>query len=128
MPDPTQHTTTTQCAGQPGQSYGQRERPKVYPRPGSDETDPYGISLASSRARRHRRDSDRDYPGPAIPMSLARPAPLDYVRLPKMLGDGNYIALNNKAPHPNAGELFIDYFLDDESMKIMAKLGEFVAL
>jgi ABC-type Fe3+ transport system substrate-binding protein len=43
-----------------------------------------------------------------------------------MLGDGIYIALNNKAPHPNAGKLFIDYFLDDESMKIMAKLGEFV--
>jgi ABC-type Fe3+ transport system substrate-binding protein len=36
--------------------------------------------------------------------------PLDYVRLPKMLGDGNYIALNNKAPHPNAGKLFIAYF------------------
>src|SRR5918993_621956 len=53
-------------------------------------------------------------------------APLDYVRLPKMLGDGNYIALNNKAPRPNAGKLFIDYFLDDESMKIMARLGEFV--
>ena len=31
----------------------------------------------------------------------------------------------NKGPRPNAGKLFID-FLDDESMKIMAKLGEFV--
>jgi ABC-type Fe3+ transport system substrate-binding protein len=43
-----------------------------------------------------------------------------------MLGDGNYIALNNKAPHPNAGKWFVDYFLDEESMKIMANMGEFV--
>jgi hypothetical protein len=43
---------------------------------------------------------------------------------PKWLGDGSYIALNNKAPHPNGGKLFIDYFLNDESMK--ANLGEFV--
>jgi hypothetical protein len=27
-------------------------------------------------------------------------APLDYVRLSKILGGGNYIALNNKTPHP----------------------------
>jgi ABC-type Fe3+ transport system substrate-binding protein len=26
----------------------------------------------------------------------------------------------------NAGKAFIDYFLDDESMKLMAQLGEFV--
>jgi ABC-type Fe3+ transport system substrate-binding protein len=53
-------------------------------------------------------------------------APLDYVRLGKMMGDGHYLALNKKAPHENAGKAFIDYFLDDESMKLMAKLGEFV--
>jgi ABC-type Fe3+ transport system substrate-binding protein len=53
-------------------------------------------------------------------------APLDYVRLPIMLGDGHYIALSNKAPHPDAGKAFIDFFLGRESMNIMAKLGEFV--
>jgi len=53
-------------------------------------------------------------------------APLDYVRLGKMLGDGHYIDLNNKAPHANAGKAFIDYFLGGESMKIMAQRGEFV--
>jgi hypothetical protein len=31
-----------------------------------------------------------------------------------------------KAPHPNAGKAFIDFFLGDESMKILAKMGEFV--
>jgi ABC-type Fe3+ transport system substrate-binding protein len=53
-------------------------------------------------------------------------APLDYVRMPRLLGDGNYVALAGKAPHPNAGKAFIDYFLDDECMNIMSKLGEFV--
>ena len=53
-------------------------------------------------------------------------APLDYVRLDKMLGHRHYIALSNRAFHPNAGKAFIDYFLGDESMKIMASKGEFV--
>lgn len=53
-------------------------------------------------------------------------APLDYVRLPAMLGDGEYIDLSNKAPHPDAGATFIDFFLSDASLKIMAKEGEFV--
>jgi ABC-type Fe3+ transport system substrate-binding protein len=42
------------------------------------------------------------------------------------MGDGHYLTLSNKAPHANAGKAFIDYFLDDESMKLMAQLGEFV--
>ncbi len=53
-------------------------------------------------------------------------APLDYVRPGKMLGEGSYLALSSKAAHPNAGKAFIDYFLDDESMNILAKRGEFV--
>ena len=53
-------------------------------------------------------------------------APLDYVRMPKMLGDGHYITLSNKAPHPDTGKAFIDFFLNDPSMKLMAKMGEFV--
>jgi iron(III) transport system substrate-binding protein len=42
------------------------------------------------------------------------------------LGDGNYIAMTTKAPHPNAAKLFIDYFLGAESSQIMASIGEFV--
>jgi len=53
-------------------------------------------------------------------------APVDYVRDAKLIGDASYITLANKAPHVNAGKAFIDYFLDDESMNLMAKLGEFV--
>lgn len=53
-------------------------------------------------------------------------ANLDYVRDYNMLGDGQYISLGAKAPRPNAGKAFIDFFLDDESMKIQANTGEFV--
>lgn len=53
-------------------------------------------------------------------------APLDYVRLERMLGDCHFAVLNNKAPHPSAGKAFLDYYLDDESMRILAQNGEFV--
>ena len=53
-------------------------------------------------------------------------ANLDYVRDYHMLGDGQYITLGAKAPRPNAGKAFIDFFLDEESMTIQAKTGEFV--
>jgi iron(III) transport system substrate-binding protein len=42
------------------------------------------------------------------------------------MGDGHYLGLGNKAPHPNAAKAFIDYFLGAENMAIIAKLGEFV--
>jgi iron(III) transport system substrate-binding protein len=53
-------------------------------------------------------------------------ANLDYVRDYTMLGDGQYISLASKAPRPSAGRAFIDFFLDEESMKIQADTGEFV--
>lgn len=43
-----------------------------------------------------------------------------------MMGDGHYVTLGNKAPHPNAGKALIDSFLGAESMTILAKQGEFV--
>ena len=52
--------------------------------------------------------------------------PLDYVRLPSFMGDAQYIALGAKPPHPNAGKAFIDFFLGEESLRIMANIGEFV--
>jgi iron(III) transport system substrate-binding protein len=53
-------------------------------------------------------------------------APLDYVRVPAMLGTNHYIVLSKRAPHTNAGKAFIDFFLGEESMRIMAKNGEVV--
>ena len=53
-------------------------------------------------------------------------AKLDYVKVNKMLGDGQYIGVSSKPPHPNAAQLFIDYFLSEEGMKILADVGETV--
>ena len=53
-------------------------------------------------------------------------APLDYVRVDKMLGDSHFVVLSSKAPHTNAGKAFVDFYLDDETMKILAQTGEFV--
>ena len=52
--------------------------------------------------------------------------PVDYARLGKFLGDQNLLVLGSKAPRPNAGKAFIDYYHSDESLKIIAKAGEFV--
>ena len=52
--------------------------------------------------------------------------PLDYVRLGKFMGDGQSITLAAKPPHPNAGKTFIDFFLGEEGLKLMAGVGEFV--
>jgi len=53
-------------------------------------------------------------------------ASLDYVRDYNMLGDGQYINIGAKPPRPAAARAFIDFFLDEESMKIQAETGEFV--
>jgi iron(III) transport system substrate-binding protein len=42
------------------------------------------------------------------------------------MGDGQSITLGAKAPHPNAGKVFIDFFLGEESLRLMAGIGEFV--
>ncbi len=55
-------------------------------------------------------------------------APIDYVRIKPMLAQSNYLALGAKAPHPNAGKLFIDHFLSKESLTELAARGEFVLL
>jgi len=42
------------------------------------------------------------------------------------MGDGQSLAISAKPQHPNAARAFVDYFLGEESLKIMAGLGEFV--
>jgi iron(III) transport system substrate-binding protein len=126
MPDPTQHTTTTQWVA---------SLPNLM---GKDRADKFIRELAATRpilAESLLPPVERAVSG-EVPIAITllhytyvfrqQGAPLDYVRMPKLLGDGNYVALGNKAPHPNAGKAFIDYFLDDECMKLMSKLGEFV--
>lgn len=56
------------------------------------------------------------------------PAPLDWARVSEpMLGTPRGIALAAGAPAPNAGKLFIDYWLGAEASSILAEdVGEFV--
>jgi iron(III) transport system substrate-binding protein len=126
MPDPTQHTTTTQWVASLHKVMGKEKADKFIRDLGGMK--PILVeSLLPSAERVMTGES---------PLSITyvkyayvfgkRGAPLDYVRLPKMMGDGHYIALAAKAPHPSTGKAFIDYFLDNESMNTMAKLGEFV--
>jgi iron(III) transport system substrate-binding protein len=126
MPDPTQHTTTTQWVA------------SLWKLMGKEKADKYIRDLAAmkpvlveSLLPAAERVSTGETPIAITYVKYAfifgkKGAPLDYVRLGKMMGDGHYVALDSKAPHVNAGKAFIDYFLDDESMNLMAKLGEFV--
>ena len=126
MPDPTQHTTTTQWVA------------SLWKLMGKEKADKYIRDLAAmkpilveSLLPAAERVSTGETPIAITYVKYAfifgkKGAPLDYVRLGKMMGDGHYVALDSKAPHVNAGKAFIDFFLDDESMNIMAKLGEFV--
>lgn len=126
MPDPTQHTTTTQWLASLHKIMGKEKAEKFI----RDLAATKPI-LVESLLPAAERVTTGETPVAVTFVKYVyifgkKGAPLDYVRLGKMLGDGHYIALDNKASHPNAGKAFIDYFIDDESMKIMAEMGEFV--
>jgi ABC-type Fe3+ transport system substrate-binding protein len=126
MPDPTQHTTTTQWVASLYKVMGKEKAQKFI----HDLAAAKPI-LVESLLPAAERVSTGETPIAITYVKYAyifgqKGAPMDYVRLPKMMGDGHYIGLAAKAPHVNAAKAFIDYFLGDESMKTMAKMGEFV--
>jgi len=126
MPDPTQHTTTTQWVASLWKVMGKEKADKFI----RDLAATKPI-LVESLLPAGKRVTTGETPIAIAYVKYLRTfgkegAPLDYVRLGKMMGDGHYLTLSNKAPHANAGKAFIDFFLDDESMKIMAEEGEFV--
>ena len=53
-----------------------------------------------------------------------RGAPVDWVGLKPYYGDLHPISLAANPPHPNAGKLFIDYFLSQEGQSWVMKLGK----
>lgn len=126
MPDPTQHTTTTQWLA------------SLYKIMGKEKSEKFIRDLAATKPilvesllPSAERVSTGETPIAVTYVKYAyifgqKGAPLDYVRGDKLLGDDHYLALASKAPHPNGGKAYIDYFLADESMKIIAKMGEFV--
>jgi len=126
MPDPTQHTTTTQWVASLEKLMG-KEKADKYIRDLAAMKPILVESLlpAAERVATGETPIAITYVKYAYLYSL-KGAPLDYTRLGKFMGDGHYLTLSNKAPHPNAGKAVIDYFLGPDSMKMMAKLGEFV--
>ncbi len=126
MPDPTQHTTTTQWVASLWKLMG-KEKSEKYIR----DLAAMKPILVESLLPAAERVLTGETPIAITYVKYAfiygkKGAPLEYTRLGKFLGDGHYLGLNAKAPHVNAGKAFIDYFLDDDSMKTMAALGEFV--
>ncbi|HKA32364.1 MAG TPA: extracellular solute-binding protein [Candidatus Binatia bacterium] len=127
MPDPTQHTTTTQWVASLDKVLGGKEKADKFIRDLAAQKPILVESLlpAAERVATGETPIAITYVKYAFIFGQ-KGAPLDYVRLPKMMGDGHYIPLAAKAPHPNAGKAFIDFFLGEEGMTIMAKMGEFV--
>ena len=126
FPDPSQHTTTAQWLA------------SLYKIMGKERSEKFIHDLAASKpllvsslTPAGERITTGETPiGVAFLKNVVfygrKGVPLDYVRLGKFMGDGQSITLANKAPHSNAGKAFIDFFLGEESLKIMANIGEFV--
>ena len=126
MPDPTQHTTTLQWVASLYKIMGKEKADKFIRDLGA--TKPLLVESFSPSAERVATGET------PIAISLIRNvitygekgAPVDYVRLGKFLTIGQYLSLSQKAPRPNGGKALIDFFLGDESARILAKAGEFV--
>lgn len=126
MPDPGQHVTTTQWLA------------NVQKVIGKDKAEKFIRDLAGQKPILVESfiPSAERVTGGEVPIAITyviyaytyaqKGAPVDYVRLGRMMGDGHYALLSNKSPHPNAGKAFIDYLLGEESARILAKMGEFV--
>jgi iron(III) transport system substrate-binding protein len=126
MPDPAQHVTTTQWLANLQKVIGQEKADKFIRDLASQK--PILVESFIPSAER--------VTGGEVPLAITyviyaytypqKGAPVDYVRLGKMMGDGHYALLGNKSPRPNAGKAFIDYLLSEDSARILAKMGEFV--
>jgi iron(III) transport system substrate-binding protein len=126
MPDPAQHVTTTQWLANLQKVIGQEKADKFIRDLASQK--PILVESFIPSAER--------VTGGEVPLAITyviyaytypqKGAPVDYVRLGKMMGDGHYALLSNKSPRPNAGKAFIDYLLSEDSARILAKMGEFV--
>jgi iron(III) transport system substrate-binding protein len=126
MPDPSQHLTTTQWLASLHKVIG-KERADKFIRTLGGMKPILGESFIPAAERVVAGETLMAITYVIYAFTYGQKgAPLDYVRLGKMLGDGHYAILSNKAPHPNAGKAFIDFFLGDESMRTLAKMGEFV--
>lgn len=127
VPDPSQHTTTAQWMASLPKVMGSRERADKFIR---DLAATKPLLVESLTPAGERITTGETPIGLAFIKNVVfygkKGIPLDYVRLGKFMGDGQSIALAAKPPHPNAGKTFIDFFLSEEGLRLMAGIGEFV--
>jgi iron(III) transport system substrate-binding protein len=127
MPDPSQHTTTAQWLASLHKVMGGKEKAEKFIR---DLAATKPLLVESLTPAGERITTGETPIGIAFLKNVVfygkKGIPLDYVRLGKFMGDGQAIALGAKAPRVNAGKAFIDFFLGEEGLKIMAAIGEFV--
>ena len=127
MPDASQHTTTAQWLASLYKVMGSKEKADKFIR---DLAATKPLLVESLTPAGERVTTGETPIGIAFLKNVVfygkKGVPLDYVRLGKFMGDGQSIALGSKAPHVNAGKAFMDFFLGDEGLKIMAGIGEFV--
>jgi iron(III) transport system substrate-binding protein len=127
MPDPSQHTTTAQWLASLYKVMGGKEKADKFIR---DLAATKPLLVESLTPAGERITTGETPIGIAFLKNVVfygkKGVPLDYVRLGKFMGDGQAIALGTKAPHVNAGKAFMDFFLGEEGLKIMAGIGEFV--
>jgi len=127
IPDASQHTTTAQWMASLHKVMGGKERADKFIR----ELAATKPLLVPSLTPAGERITTGETPiGIAFLKNVVfygkKGVPLDYVRLGKFMGDGQSITLGTKSPHPNAGKAFIDFFLGEEGLRLMAGIGEFV--
>ncbi len=126
MPDPTQHITTTSWVASLPTVMGKEMADKfVRDLAAAKPLFVEGLLPAAERVSTGEAAIGVSYIKFSYLFGL-KGAPLDYMRSDRMLGEGSYIMLASKPVSSNAGKSFIDFFLGDESMKIMAQQGEFV--
>jgi len=126
FPDPSQHTTTAQWLASLHKIMGIEKANKFI----HDFAATKPLLVPSLTPAGERITTGETPIGVAFLKNVVfygrKGVPLDYVRLGKFMGDGQSVTLAAKGPHPNAGKAFIDFFLGEESLKIMANIGEFV--
>ena len=126
FPDPSQHTTTAQWLASLHKIMGKEKADKFI----HDLAASKPLLVPSLTPAGERITTGETPIGVAFLKNVVfygrNGVPLDYVRLGKFMGDGQSITLAAKAPHANGGKAFVDFFLGEESLKIMANIGEFV--
>jgi len=127
MPDPSQHTTTANWLASLHKVMGGQSQADSFIR-GLAAAKPLLVESLTPAAE---RIASGERPIGITHLTYVtiygkQGTPLDYARLGKFMGDGQAAAIGARAPHPNGAKAFIDFFLGEESLRLMAGIGEFV--